>query len=542
LSEGLHTFEVRAIDLAGNVGPTVSASWTQDYTPPQITLGNISPAQGLTNSPHSSVEFFLDEPGNAVCMWDSQDPVPCASPFTADFVSDGPHQLAIYATDTVGNRSGKTIVSWNVDMTAPLISFGAILPSAATYLNSTSFSAQLNFSEAMTWSASLNGSVLNSVDNPITLSGLQDGSYTLTVSGFDAAGNLSNTIDHSFVVDTVPPQISLSADGGSLINHDSRNFLFSSNEPAHFECALDDAGFQACQSPLSQSGLADGDHSLIVRATDLAGNQSQVSDSWTVDTSAPDTNQTHTQTGSSITFTLGSSDGTATFICSLDGAAFTSCSSPVTFSGLAAGSHSFVAKAVDAAGNVDPVGASYSFTVYSPIQTTIISSSPSAALVNVKTMSISFTANQPASGYRCSLDGAAFTSCTSPVSYSGLADGAHTFTVKAIDQFGVTESTGASKSWTVDTTPPTITSFTTTSTTNSITVTWFLSEPATGKVAYGVGTSLNQATVETTTTATTYSIKLTGLSSNTLYSIQVSGRDAAGNVYTGPVQTARTSR
>jgi hypothetical protein len=114
--------------------------------------------------------------------------------------------------------------------------------------------------------------------------------------------------------------------------------------------------------------------------------------------------------------------------------------------------------------------------------------------------------------------------------------------VKAIDQFGVTESTGASKSWTVDTTPPTITSFTTTSTTNSITVTWFLSEPATGKVAYGVGTSLNQATVETTTTATTYSIKLTGLSSNTLYSIQVSGRDAAGNVYTGPVQTARTSR
>jgi hypothetical protein len=104
------------------------------------------------------------------------------------------------------------------------------------------------------------------------------------------------------------------------------------------------------------------------------------------------------------------------------------------------------------------------------------------------------------------------------------------------------DQTGASKSWTIDTVTPTITSLTTTTTTNSITITWYTSESTTGKVNYGVGTSLNQSTAETSTYVSPQVIKITGLSSNTTYSIQVSGRDAAGNVYTSTVYTVRTNR
>ncbi len=50
-----------------------------------------------------------------------------------------------------------------------------------------------------------------------------------------------------------------------------------------------------------------------------------------------------------------------TFNCSLDAAAFAACTSPQTYSGLTNGSHTFQVRAVDAAGNVDPTPATYTW-------------------------------------------------------------------------------------------------------------------------------------------------------------------------------------
>ncbi|HET6448391.1 MAG TPA: hypothetical protein VFG31_04710 [Conexibacter sp.] len=55
--------------------------------------------------------------------------------------------------------------------------------------------------------------------------------------------------------------------------------------------------------------------------------------------------------------------------------------------------------------------------------------------------------------FECALDGAAFAGCTSPKSYSGLGDGAHTFLVRERTRGGQTGDPVA-RGWTVDTQPP----------------------------------------------------------------------------------------
>ena len=64
-----------------------------------------------------------------------------------------------------------------------------------------------------------------------------------------------------------------------------------------------------------------------------------------------------------------------------------------------------------------------------------------------------FTANQSETGFACSLDNAAATSCRGGISYSGLAPGTHTFSVAARDRYGTEDRSPATYSWTVDLSP-----------------------------------------------------------------------------------------
>ncbi|MGH2868855.1 MAG: hypothetical protein ACRDNK_15000 [Solirubrobacteraceae bacterium] len=57
------------------------------------------------------------------------------------------------------------------------------------------------------------------------------------------------------------------------------------------------------------------------------------------------------------------------------------------------------------------------------------------------------------SSYSCQLDGGGYSSCASPASYSGLAQGSHTFKVLAVQ--GGSTGPVTSYTWTVDTVPPT---------------------------------------------------------------------------------------
>ena len=74
-------------------------------------------------------------------------------------------------------------------------------------------------------------------------------------------------------------------------------------------------------------------------------------------------------------------------------------------------------------------------------------------LTNVPSGSFEFSANESAS-FECNLDVAPFVACNSPIDYKNLADGSHTFTVRATD--GAGNIGQATYTWKISTGGPTV--------------------------------------------------------------------------------------
>jgi hypothetical protein len=221
-----------------------------------------------------------------------------------------------------------------------------------------------------------------------------------------------------------------------------------------FQCKLDLVPWVACTSPRAYLNLADGAHTFAVRACNPGGicDASPAVRSFTIDTIAPDTAITSGPTGvtssSTATFTFTGSGAPVSFQCRLDAGAFAACTSPRTLTGLASGVHSFSVRGCDAVGNCDPTPAIRTWTIDAIAPTVTITGGPTGVVAS-SSASFTFTASEAGAAFQCALDAGAYLACTSPSTYSGLAIGAHTFSVRACDAAGNC-SAPASRSWTVD--------------------------------------------------------------------------------------------
>ena len=221
----------------------------------------------------------------------------------------------------------------------------------------------------VTFECRIDGGEFTACESPKSYTELGEASHTFQVRS-KRDGETGNAGSWTWTVDTTPPDTVISAEPPASTNSTSATFGFSAVPPsgATFECSLDGADFTPCEVSDDYDSLGEGSHSFEVRAVDDVGNvdASPARSEWTVDLTAPGTeltSQATAGTGATFAFAGVPTAGTSGFECSLDQATFTACTSPRTYSGLAAGAHEFRVRARDQAGNVDGSPATAAWTV-----------------------------------------------------------------------------------------------------------------------------------------------------------------------------------
>ncbi len=384
LPDGHYSVQVRAFDRVGNTN-TTSVTFVIDTVAPVPVF--VSPSDG-SNSNSSSVHI----------VWTATDvtsgvksylfrvdggawvPMEMATGITLSHLSEGQHRMELTATD-MANHTATTSVNITVDTVSPVLRI--VSPGNGLITNATSGSASWIGSDNITgiagyryrvdigpWSAVTDGLIGS-------FSGLGEGNHVVHVEAFDRANN-SVIVSVNFTVDSVPPMIAISAPGqGWITNHTSVavswNAVDATTGVLGYQYRIDGSDWSAMTTETSHvfEGVADGVHTVSVRAWDHAGNDIETSVNFTVDTVAPTFTTSPTGTGvagnssikvafsedmdtSSVTVEIAGVNGTITW----NGNELTLTPSKQLVSGH---TYSAYVKGMDLAGN--PASGQWTFTV-----------------------------------------------------------------------------------------------------------------------------------------------------------------------------------
>ncbi|HTJ47802.1 MAG TPA: Ig-like domain-containing protein [Kofleriaceae bacterium] len=470
LADGSHTFAVRATDAAGNVDQSPDSwTWTIDSTTPDTQIDT-----GPTGSVQATTATFTFSSPNAgpgatfKCGLDGAALTTCASPKSYASLTEADHTFAVQVTNQAGTPDPTPAQrTWTVDHTAPTVTITGG-PTGPTNDNTPSFPFTTAGSPT-TIECKVDAGAYAACTSPFTTATLPDGAHSVTVRVTDAAGN-QGTDSQAFTVDTMGPTTTINSGPGNLTDQTTATFTFSANEsPVTFQCAIDGGAFAACTSGKSYGGLGDGMHTLLVRATDQAGNTgANAMYVWNVDTSAatvvidpPTPTDPTNATGATFMF-HSPTDANATYECQIDGGGFATCTSGKAYAGLTGGagtSHTFQVRATDSAGNT---GSPASFTWVIDTQAPTVTIDPPTPSNPTNSTTATFTFHSPSDAnatYECHVDTNSYTACVPGKTYTGLTGGvgtAHSFHVRAIDAAG-NVGAGTTFNWTIDTDPPTAT-------------------------------------------------------------------------------------
>ena len=488
LSDGNHTVLVRAVKGSLKDPTPAASTFKVDATAPTLTLAK-SVGQGDPTK-NAAIDFSLtsDEPLNADTVTtddfsivngtiDSVEGTGDTYTIHTTAAADGDVSIDTSGTFEVADIAGNTqtssvggsdrsviydtVVSISIDSAPvdgnldgkPSISFSSSEDPDVTY-------------QCRLYETTGTPSDYSACDSPYQTNLLDKNvSYTFDVIGTDVAGNTDTKSTSWLQSNTAPvapsPDETLEA-GQSVTVHlgstdaDSDVLTYSIiNPPSGGTLGAIDQGTGDVVFTADADGTGSHIFDFSVSDSRSGGTVSssatvRIQPNTTIDTRPNE--ETNNQTP---TWTYSSPAGGTTFECAIDADPYEPCDggSFTPSSALSEGPHTFSVRATNGA-LTDPTPATDDVIIDITKPTATITAQP-VAISNDATPAFEFETDDATATLQCSLDASEFAACTSGDPLSALAEGDHTFIVRAVDPGG-NISDEASYTWEVDLTNPAI--------------------------------------------------------------------------------------
>ena len=246
---------------------TTSYTLANKYYPVTVELTN----DAGTVATYESTDATFGEDLRLVVKETIKPTITLVSPSNSAYVTNNKQKITFKVTDEIGGS-------------------GVNLSSVKLKIDSTTYTAT---STGMVSTGITNG--YQFVFTPQTA--LTDGAHTITINASDNDGNAATAVSASFTIDTVPPVLTISnPTSGKITNQASLTISGVTNDatssPAEVTILLNgtDVGTVTVGSDGSFSKavtLAEGTNSIVVTATDYAGQSTSITLSVKLDTTVP---------------------------------------------------------------------------------------------------------------------------------------------------------------------------------------------------------------------------------------------------------------
>jgi uncharacterized protein YegP (UPF0339 family) len=489
-----YTFTISQTDPAGNNSGSATTTWQRD---------SVSPSPVSLTAPTSNPYFSGDtnitlagacEAGSTVSLsGDASGATTCSASslfsFSINKTTDGIYNFSITQTDISGNISSPLAFEWTRDTavpTTPTITTPIVNPFSS---NSNSLSISVNCDDTLTPTAAIvnilgdisaaevtspAGELSQACDTSPVVFVVQkssDGSYNFQFNQENpTAGTTSATVGLNWIKDTVAPTAPTitSPSSSPLTAPGTLTLMGTCNAGNTVTITGDLSQSVTCDIDNSfnfvDSKTVDATYNYAIKQIDLAGNiSSSVAFQWVRNSSSieaptivfPSTSP-YTSNSSSLTI---SGTCTDTYLIEISGDLLSSeISTPAnSLSQLCiGGTFSYVIdKTTDGTFNFSLTqsqnGVSSAVTSLSWSKDTVapivsITATPSDPNLT-QALSFSFNADDVSATFECKLDSESYATCASPKSIASIANGSHTFYVRAIDSAANVSST-SSYTWT----------------------------------------------------------------------------------------------